>query len=170
MQIFERLRQKPSHIKAQYAFISASIVTLVIGLVWFSTMPARFSQVETTPDSTDSFETDTPGLNELLGDTKDQLGNLVNWEDSLVEPIGTTESGVDASPRALDEGSALGSLGTRNEATEESVSLYDVIIKQEPEETREESVIIETVPAEKETQFQGPRVILIGTTTSQNRQ
>lgn len=45
MNFIEHLKQKPSHVKGQYAFVIASIATAGIALVWSVSLPARFADI-----------------------------------------------------------------------------------------------------------------------------
>lgn len=153
MSLLRRIQEKDSGAKARYAFAGATIVTGLIALVWASTLPARFSGVVSLDgedaEALDAFEESTQEIGSAVTNTKSQLGNLIQ--------------------------------GVREESQqmkEEENTTYDTIVNDEvtPSETvienEHEPVVQEPVPVEKKEEevilpTPEPRVILIGTTTSQ---
>ncbi len=73
------LQSKSSATKARYAFVFASLVTGFIAIVWFTTIPARFSEVKSEEKKEGGTQAD------FLNDTKSQLGNIVNWDQGKTE-------------------------------------------------------------------------------------
>jgi hypothetical protein len=132
----ERIRRNNNSTKAQYALITASLVTGVIALIWVSTLPARFQNASVDSDSKSNEVTtqQTDTIDSFIQDAKSQLGNIVEGVKSQEESIG--------------DGSALDSLG--DEAVVEDVG------------STEEDVVVEEFPAPE---VPKTKMILIGTTT-----
>jgi hypothetical protein len=71
----EALRKQPVEVRNRYAFWIATVVTLIIAVVWASTFPARFSQeapatVEESPSSVgalDSIKAFVASMSERFG-------------------------------------------------------------------------------------------------------
>ncbi len=161
MSFLEKVRKKPQAVKSRYAFAGAMSVTLVIGLFWITSLPARFAEVS------DISKTDTKQSNEfqnensfskLLEESKNQLGAVV---DSIKSSEGDGEVLIDNTQDIK--------IDTSNDGIQnEYVSQEDV-----ESVMQEEDIVIETgsevqepvVPVEA---LKESRVILIGTSTSQN--
>lgn len=99
MEMFHELRQKPSHIKSRYAFLGATLITLGIGVIWITTLPARFANigesVKTTSQNanvgggfTDLVEEARKGMDTLNAETVTEEG--VYGEGNVVEETGGT--------------------------------------------------------------------------------
>ncbi len=115
MGMLANLKNKPSAVKSQYAFLGALILTLVVAGVWTTTIPARFAtihtSVETVSDDTanvtdgiDSFMEQfdlpeaaptTPEVAQPAG----ALGALQNWQAPVATTSSTTRE-LDASPNS----------------------------------------------------------------------
>ena len=136
----KNLQSKSSTTKAQYAFGIASGITMVIAIVWVSTLPAQFARLSPEEGMNDESMDD---VTDFLADTKNQVGNVIDATD-MPESIETNN---------LD---ALNMYEPVPENREE--------VQPEPvveEEIQDEPVMQEEVPKTS------PKVILIGTTTSQ---
>ena len=83
MGYIEKLRSKSDETKARYAFLAALLVTLVITGVWFSTLPARFAEMDASKKSPDTDEPSS--LSDLFGNTKDQLGAVLEGANDVRE-------------------------------------------------------------------------------------
>ncbi|MCR4285645.1 MAG: hypothetical protein NUW00_01990 [Candidatus Kaiserbacteria bacterium] len=150
-----RLHEKDSNTKAQYALIGAILVTGVIGLVWVSTLPARFQNTASLEGSAEEIERlKESDFGSLLRDTKAQLGNIIG--------------SVPSEENLLDENSALGSLGkdeilydeyrsSANVGTEWGSGTEDTVVPV--------STMGTATPATSEPKTVEPRIILIGTST-----
>jgi len=150
-----RLHEKDSNTKAQYALIGAILVTGVIGLVWVSTLPARFQNTTVLEGSVEEIEhMKESDFGSLIQDTKAQLGNIIG--------------GVTQEEKTLDEDSALGSLGKDEILYDEYRSSADVGTGWSG---GTEDVVVPTSttgtasPATLEPKTVEPRIILIGTST-----
>lgn len=173
MRFWEHLESKSSSVKSQYAFGVASVVTILIAVVWASTLPARFAQKGPSEVTT---EKETKGFSELFSDTKNQLGNIVQSTKKSDEPKVETASLDALNTDALSEESATldGSLGT----TESTVTTQETSTGGPPAENtiRENNVLSESpiMPSNSLTMSSStqsnvpvpPRIILIGTTTN----
>lgn len=149
-----RLHEKDSNTKAQYALIGAILVTGVIGLVWASTLPARFQNTASLEGSVEEIERiKESDFGSLIKDTKAQLGNIIG--------------SVPLEENSLDEDSALGSLGKDEILYDEYRSGADVGTEwggagDSVEPTMATSTATQTAPEPKAVE---PRIILIGTST-----
>ncbi len=147
--MLERIRAKNADTKTQYALIGAGLVTGIIGLVWISTLPARFAEkINLSPDEETQDLFEESGISGVVTDTKSQLGNII---DSI--PSDEAEA-----PREVEVDGALGTLGDKSntEITNQNQNESNVI------ENGEQEDVSDAIPKSVE-----PRVILIGTTTSQ---
>ena len=150
MKLLEHIKSKPSDVKAQYSALVAGIVTGAIAVVWVSTLPSRFAEIEApSTDTRDSMDK----LGELIGDTKEQLGNVVGTSEAVKTNV--TTSNLDL----------IGAGKVSDSSTEPAIG--DLFIKESEEETPattpatttgERRVLIETTKIV-------PRNILIGTST-----
>jgi|GEM_PF-2324357 len=173
MSFWEHLESKSSSVKSQYAFGVASVITILIALVWVSALPARFAQ---KGSSEDTAEQETKGFSELFSDTKNQLGNIVQSTKKSDEPKVETASLDALNTDTLPEENATldGSLGTM----ESTVTTQETSTGRPPAENtiRENNVLSESpiMPSNNlitssSTQTNvpvSPRIILIGTTTN----
>ncbi|MCD5382378.1 MAG: hypothetical protein LR017_03675 [Candidatus Pacebacteria bacterium] len=78
MSWLESLKQKSAPVKAHIAMSTAFAVTLVIGLVWSTTLPARFAAVTESIDDTAVVDDAEGGFRSLVGSAKAQLGSVVS--------------------------------------------------------------------------------------------
>ena len=85
MDFLSRIQSKSKETKKHYAILSAGMVTGMIAIVWFSTLPARFAEIKTEEIAT--TESTEPSFNEVLDDTKSQLGNIIEWNTDAVQDI-----------------------------------------------------------------------------------
>ncbi|MFZ2253081.1 MAG: hypothetical protein WAW13_02800 [Minisyncoccia bacterium] len=150
MDFWSHIESKSSGVKAQYSFLIATFVTGIIGMVWVSTLPARFSSLS---EPEELSAEDSPGLSELFSDTKSQLGNIIETtKETVVEESFNTES--------LDN---LGEPSLREDDAE--------VNTMQASTTGEASVVVSpsvaTTTPEANPEAKSPKMILIGTTTSQ---
>jgi len=88
----ERMRAKPQHVKGRYAFLGALLITIVIGAVWVTSLPARFSsisEVEPVNNDASSASSQLKELGEFFKTTKDQLGSVVDGAERDGETVDT---------------------------------------------------------------------------------
>jgi hypothetical protein len=154
MDFWSRIQTKSSSVKTQYSFLIAGLVTGIIGMVWVSTLPARFSQMAASNETNSEESEDSLGLNDLFNDTKSQLGNIIDTTKESIEEVQPTTN--------------LDSLGTpsvtENEVRENSIPART---STEPVAVTEE---IATTTPEPSYEAKAPKMILIGTTTSQKEE
>ncbi len=140
MSFLKNLQSKSPNTKAQYAFGIASGVTLVIAIVWVTTLPAQFAKLSSEEESADES---ADGITDFLSDTKDQLGNVIDATDI---PTSIETNNLDA------------------------LDMYEPVPENQ-EETYTEPIVEEQKQDEpmkqEEATKTAPKVILIGTTTSQ---
>jgi hypothetical protein len=78
--LLDALREKPAHIRRQYAFGLAVMFTLLVGGVWSFTLPARFlaeAPVAEIPSATTPFAS-------LWNTMKDQFGTMKQQATAIV--------------------------------------------------------------------------------------
>ena len=163
MSFLENLKRKSPEAKSRYAFVGALLITLGIGLIWTTTLPARFGAISTSFKSEDMGGTANvkeglnafiQGIEETSSDTSLREGVSDERQDYVLEP-----------PQG-----ALGSLsgwdGTTTTGTT-TVSLKTVEVgKIEIEKVPEGgSPVSQIEPSPTTTEIVKPTVILIGTTT-----
>ena len=107
MDLLERMRAKPRHVKHQYAFGGALLITLVIASFWVLSLPARFSTLtNTTGDVSATSGNEQDGFSNLVGSARDELGSLIEakkHEESNAQNITPeTNSGEQSSIGLVD--------------------------------------------------------------------
>lgn len=156
MSFLQRLRQKPSYVKSQIAFIGALFITGIVAFVWVMSLPARFEKVgadtEGTLDEPTFFENAFSRTRDQLGSVVSSIQNEEGEEGEIVE-TNNDEAPIEA-PEPLFE------------LTEDGVVVNEVTHTLEAEpDIQVEEVMSSTTATTTETR--APKVILIGTTTSQ---
>ena len=158
MSILARLKEKPSHVKTQYAFTGAIVVTGLIALVWTTTLPARFGAVTATMDSIEE-KTDVAsvkmGLDALMKQGLETEGDEFSDTDILTDP------------EVVD--GALGDLGRLDEhvptTTAQTAEIKPSMPPLEPLSSAPSPVVGTPTPT---TTNSKPTIILIGTTTKKS--
>lgn len=99
MSFLTNLQSKSSTVKGQFAFVFASVITGLIGIVWMSTVPARFSEVtaKNVQNNAQVKSADTQNTNEFFDTAKAQLGNLFQAKNAEPDPT-TDEIDADLAP------------------------------------------------------------------------
>lgn len=105
----ESLRKKPRHVRNRYAFWTALIFTLILGVVWGTTLPARFTY--TTENATNP---------ESLGDFNDALGGISTNLSETLSTIRTEaelyQAQSDKNEQEQEEGDGVQSIEQQLEA------------------------------------------------------
>lgn len=144
MEFIRRLRSKPSHVRTRYAFLLSGAITGIITMFWMSSLPAQLSELSAASDETPTTEEES-GLSDLLGETRDQFGTIIESTKELEEITSGNPSN-------------LGSLGNP-ETTVESEGEQNV------ETPAPAQKPVPTTPKTAPPSNTGPRTVLIGTTT-----
>ncbi len=154
MSFLKRVQSQSSSVKAQYAFVGAGLITGVIGIVWVSTIPARFADI--SGENIVEEEKETSGIIEVLEKTKKQVANSINWNTETEE-----EKEVTLSPDT-----ALGALTI--ESAPQATTTPEKAVVAAPH-TQEKVVATTSTPPSTNEEEKTPqsKVILIATTTSQ---
>lgn len=172
MNLWDHLESKSSSVKSQYAFGVASVVTILIAVVWVSTLPARFAQKSPLEVTTEEEE---KGFSELFSDTKNQLGNIIQGTQKTDVPEVETNSldalSMDFLPEESDSlDSSVATLHTTGVIEETSTGTSpsgDISNVGTTTQVSHEPVVTPTTtPLAQPDVSASPRVILIGTTTS----
>ncbi len=161
MSLLKRIQEKDPAAKAQFTLLASGVITGLIALVWITTLPARIGNTISL-DGKDHTETQTEGgLGSIIGEAKNQLGSLSDWKEQLeeqAEPVPDSAMGslmdevpTENIPPVLDTPSP----GTTTETTSSPVESVPV----SPTTTALDASSPEPTPP--------PKMILIGTTTSQ---
>lgn len=172
MGIFRHVLEKDSAAKMQFSLLVSGVVTGLIALVWVSTLPARIGDTISLgkQEQEQSLEENANkesggGLGSLIGETKNQLGSLMEWKEKLEKETSPESDSA--------EGSILDEVPTENTSSLALESL-SVATTSEATSTPIESApslatttLTEVVPVEP---APPPKIILIGTSTSQNPQ
>ncbi len=94
--MFEYLRSQSSETRARYAFVIALIVTGIIALVWSTTLPARFRNLD------DLSKKNTP-VSEQVGTNVDttvsQLGSIIASQQTDSNDKEKEETKIDTTPK-----------------------------------------------------------------------
>jgi hypothetical protein len=93
MEFLDRIRRKPPHVRAHYAFGSALFFTGVIALVWVTTLPTRLSTISNTIQEGNIPEAGSAqiGFDNLLQNMGEGLQDTLNTEEEP-ESLPQTES------------------------------------------------------------------------------
>ena len=151
MGFLERMREKPQHVKGQYAFLSALSFTLVVALIWGLSLPARLSNTgEIAKESSDSKERSF-SLNSFFTSAQTQIANLV---DTVKESTKEPEQTIPAEEIATEEATMLSEPEVQKDSYSVSTSSGEILI------------IENSLPDEMESEPElEPRVVLIATTS-----
>ena len=84
MTFLKHIQAQSSAKKAQYAFGVSTLVTGIIGMIWLSTLPAKFADISISPPPIEGTEE----MGNFLNDTKEQLGSVI---DAVNETEGVVE-------------------------------------------------------------------------------
>ena len=172
MGILRNVHEKDSAAKMQFSLLVSGVVTGLIALVWVSTLPARIGNTislgkqEQEQALKESANRESEGgLGSLIGETKNQLGSLMEWKKKLEnetapEPDSAMNSFMDEIPTENTAPTVLESFSTTT--TSEATSTPT-----EPAPPLATTTPIEVVPVEP---APPPKIILIGTSTSQKPQ
>lgn len=157
MSFLKRIQSKSSAMKAQYAFGISGLVTGIIAMVWMSTIPAQFAAI-TPPEAENVAEEDGQSFAELLNGAQDQLGNVIEAAKPPEEIQALTGETANLDSLNMYEAPApdttletpAPNYAAPGIVESPSNAVPDVVMREEP----------------KETPQTGPKIILIGTTTS----
>lgn len=133
----------------------ASSITAIIAVVWVSTIPARFAHIKATAVIK---QNDGSDIGSLLNTSKDQLGNVIESIKDVPDTL--NEDGIENIPEQHDANASLDTLDIH--AVRQATNDDTTISSTSTTTTSEKSVATTTqyVPPI-------PRVVLIGTSTSQ---
>lgn len=147
MTFLKHIQSKSSAVKAQYAFGVSALITGIIGMVWVSTLPAKFADISISPEPIEGTEE----IGNFFNDTKEQLGSVIN-------AVSETEGVVEETQAPTTNLDMLGVPGGSDTTTtlESTTSPLQITPPSIPATTTEPVLKNETPP-----------YILIGTTTSQ---
>lgn len=165
MSILKRIQEKDPIAKAQFSLLASGVVTGLIALVWVTTLPARIGNSISLDGKDYTKEQTEGGLGSIIGEAKNQLGSLADWKEQLEEqsepnPDSAMGSLMDEVPQEDTPPLASDSLlvGTTTETVSPPMELAPT-----PTATATPAVApTEPVPP--------PKMILIGTSTSQKPQ
>ncbi len=173
MRLLRQIHTKDSATKARISFAAAGVVTGIIALIWISALPARIAERTKLSQeaSSQSQKDDMKDVKSAFSDVKTQLGNIASWKDIKKEDAGVpaqtdgvSESNTNEDPVSTETfgESALGAMNL-NTASDTPVnaegSTAPVPRTEISPETNTAISNASTTPT--------PRVILIGTTTTQ---
>ncbi|MCF7815580.1 MAG: hypothetical protein K9M10_02380 [Candidatus Pacebacteria bacterium] len=144
MDFLKHIQSKPREIKTRYAFFVAILVTGIIGSVWVSTVPARFSN--NTIQQEEKTESKNNPLVDIFSTAKTQFGNIIE----ATKDTETSTTQLDSLQMEINAEEPIQEI--------ESPVTTEIFI---PETV--EDVQLPAPVAERNT----PKVIMIGTTTEQ---
>lgn len=174
MGLLERIQSKDRSAKSTIAIGISGGITALIALVWVTTLPAQMANTISLGGEEEkkiSNEKEERGLDSFMSDAKSQLGNII--QSNSLDTQGASESEVTTD---VNSDTALGGLMHDSSASADvSVPtpvdpiLTDVQeISDVPDSPRVDSVTPDATQTTTTPQItSAPRVILIGTSTSQ---
>lgn len=175
MEILEHIHTKDRQKRAQLAVVVAGSITGVIALIWVSTLPARLGEtiaLDITEDADSEPASEVvkeKGFGDIFSDTKSQLGNIFQ---SNKEALQNAKQEIEKDS-SLEQLSVQGQEASVIESTDEvpvSLDTESTFITTPPDPTTTAYAPLSTTTTEGEPIPQiapAPRIILIGTTTSQ---
>jgi len=157
MSVFERLRNRPTHEKARYAFLGASVATLLIAGVWVTTIPARFTQISV---SVDSAETQTGAVRAGFGDFMNGIDDIVT--EAEIDQLGGNTLENEEVPRET-QGALEGLMEWK--ANEVATSTAFVPVATTTRDVLPPPLVSTGTETVSDVPVAKPRIIQIGTTT-----
>ncbi len=86
MGFLEHVRSNPESVRTQYALGIAGLVTGIIGIIWVTTIPAKFSKTAQNLESeTALFHT----LGDAVGDIENQVANVIESSSERLAEVDT---------------------------------------------------------------------------------
>lgn len=170
MGILHEFRQKSSQVKSRYAFFGAIALTLGVGFIWVTTLPARFADIGETVKEVKESQIAETGFSDMVEKARQQIGteNLDSASPEAIEAT-TGETYIQVNPN-LNASALTGLDGWENSTTSpKNTEETPVVVKDnQKQETESGGAVMEDTPpvATSEPPTPTPTVILIGTTTS----
>lgn len=174
--IIDTIKKGSGPRKGNIAFLGAFFVTMLIGVVWLTTLPARFTELASSRDeksiNNDDSTSSEKGIFELLGETKDQLGNIIESqvdienEEALFGDRTSDDTHSALNELDMNEQSVVPNATTTPFDTNEVISVPktpSTDVNVEPDTTHEDSAHQTATTSSND----APRIIQIATTTSQ---
>lgn len=165
----EKMRQKPKHVRARWAFWSAFLLTILLVVAWLAYIPGKLDRIaksyEDTEDPQGNFGRVLDSMKASLGDVFNQYreefasttGQLAS---SSPEVASSTDAATTTDPNNID----FTTFFPQMQVDDGSGDVPDE--EQYSEEYYEEEMDMEYIPeAEPEPSPAGPRRVLIGTSS-----
>jgi hypothetical protein len=156
MGIIQSLRSKPQHVRTQYAFVIALLITAVIAAIWMTTLPARFSGYGKVQKEDSATKEE---FSNFVSDAKTQFGNVIESQNEKEED--TSRMG----DLSMDESAAVSTTTLADSIEPDVVQTATTTATTLPVPTQmtqstTTSIVVPSIPPPTQ------KVILIGTTTS----
>ena len=74
MGILHEFKQKSSQVKSRYALLGAMVLTLGVGFIWVTTLPARFADIGETVKEVGEGQTAGAGFSDMVEKARQQIG------------------------------------------------------------------------------------------------
>jgi len=174
MSFFMRMQSKSSSTKAQFAFVTAGVITGIIAVIWVSTVPSRLREMAPTNIATD--DTGNDSFSKIITDSKEQLGNIIESTKKPAEEEDTVSSMDALNMHTVDDSQGFdnGTVGVAPTEQQTHGTTTSETTPVPPEEpimqnngdtgtTTPQTTSYESASPQEETRH----VILISTTTSQ---
>ena len=105
----EALRKKPKNIRNRYAFWIATIATLVVVVVWGTTLPTRFAQTAENTSTSAGLDEFGNALGEISSNLSDTLNSVrsqaelyeAEYREAPEEEMGTTTDEMGLEPTII---------------------------------------------------------------------
>lgn len=176
MGLLERIQSKDRSAKSTIAIGISGGITALIALVWITTLPAQMANTISLGGEEEkkiNNEKEERGLDSFMSDAKSQLGNII--QSNSLDTQGASESEVttdvnaDTALGGLTHDSSVSADASVPAPTPADPILTDVQeISDVPDSPRVDSVTPDVTQTTTTPQITPvPRVILIGTSTSQ---
>jgi hypothetical protein len=173
MGILHEFKQKSSQVKSRYALLGALVLTLGVGFIWVTTLPARFADIGETVKEVSESQTAGAGFSDMVEKARQQIGTeALDGELAKTIENPTGETYIQVNPM-MNAGALKGLDGWENSTTSPQKTEAAPMVSEEikKNEASSNGAVREgdspagasgAVTQESPT----PTVILIGTTTS----
>ncbi len=162
LHLITNLKKKSEREKTRYAFLFALSMTLLVGAVWTTSLPARFAQIGASDGAGNiSDSAESAGFADLLESSKAQVGSLI---EGVQESATTPElEDVDSYMPSNDAFDALTPAGYEDGGA----ASYDDVSENILDDTEQNTALGASSSTVTILAKPAPQTIMIATTTSQ---
>lgn len=101
IRVFSSIRQKPKHVRDQYAFWIAAVVTVLVAVSWLVDLPGKLNPEQAPAESEPVFSSFFNEAGSRLSDVTESFSGLRTSTESADEQIASTST-LDVSASSTD--------------------------------------------------------------------